>query len=395
MQPHLFNEVKKALTSLYSDHLQGHALARVNKLAGLVSGMITKKSCHLNALGSGIVEDINDASRETSAKRFVENGHTTYKVHFLPYLMVLLQSIIGKMSNIRQKNGTNHGLVFVMDGSQMGSKHVALMLCLVYQKRAIPICWVVRKGKKGHFPAEMHVALVQKAADILRPLLKNCPAFVNKEHHAAMPITLLGDGEFDSVDLQTICRTTLKWNYVFRTASDTLLYENGEQDSFQPKNIALTKGETFEFVPSLDFSATRFQDVHFLYWHDVGIHDKPIYLISNYDDPFDIIFYYKQRFSIETMFKDLKSRGFNLHETRLTKINALFNLIMIAALGYCLLFSLGERNKDHPDRKKVLRPHKNKPKATKVELSIFSFGIKLLQYFLDFDKPFVLSFQIE
>jgi hypothetical protein len=395
MKKNLFNSIKKSLISLHPKGLQGHALTRITKLTGLVSGMIDKKSCHLNALGSGIPKDINDASRESAAKRFVENKHTDYKIHFLPYLAALIVSLICKISKKASESATNHGLVFVIDGSQMGSHYVALMLCLVYQKRAIPICWVVKAGKKGHFPTDMHLELVKKAASILRPIFENCAEFGKNDHRAAMPVTLLGDGEFDSAELQQLCRGELGWNYVFRTASDTLLYESETDHRFQPKDIVLGKDESFEFLPNVDFSAVRLPDVHFLYWHEVDFHEKPIYLVSNYEDPFDIIFFYKQRFAIETMFKDLKSRGFNLHETRLTKAAAIFNLILIAALGYCLLFTFGEQNNDHPFRKKVLRPHKNKVDGKLSELSIFSFGLKLLEYLLDFDKPFELSFKLE
>jgi Transposase DDE domain len=395
MQEHLFNKIEKALLSLHGKGLQGHALTRVKQLTGLICGMISTKSCHLHALGSGMIQDINHASRETAAKRFVENQHTAYHLHFLPYISVLLAAIIGKISKNAAQNATNHGLVFVIDGSQIGNKHVALMLGLVYEKRCIPICWVVKEGKKGHFSTDMHLELVRKVAVLLQPLFDSCAEFGKNANGPAMPITLLGDGEFDSADLQQLCRKELKWNYVFRTASDSLLYDTENDQCFQPKDIRLPKKEVFQSFTSVDFSAARLPDVHFLYWHEVTIHEKPIFLVSNYDDPFDIIFFYRQRFAIETVFKDLKSRGFNLHQTRLTKIVAIFNLILIAALGYCLLWTFGQQNKHHPDKKKVLRPHKNKPDGKSIELSIFSFGRLLFQYLLNKHKPFDFSFKLE
>ena len=85
MKNTLFTEVKKALISLQPEGIQGHALTRVNTLTALVSGMIDKRSAHLNALGSGLLQDINDASRESAAKRFVENKYTDYNLHYLPY----------------------------------------------------------------------------------------------------------------------------------------------------------------------------------------------------------------------------------------------------------------------------------------------------------------------
>jgi Transposase DDE domain len=370
MSKNLFKQVQKALISLQPKDIQGHALKRVITLTAFVSGMIRSQSCHLNALGSGLPQDINDASREAAAKRFVENKHTTYSEHYLPYLKPLLASIIAKTD-------PKQGIVLVIDGSQMGSGHVTLMVSIFYNNRSIPIFWLVKEGKKGHFPTQMHVDIIKKVAAILKPI-------VPKD----MPITLLGDGEFDSVDLQQLCRHELFWHYVFRTACDTPFYEN--DDLFKPQSIILDKKETFVFIPSVDFSNKKYPDVHFLYWHDRNIYDDPLYLVSSYDDPFDIIYFYKKRFSIETLFKDLKSRGFNLHKNRLTKAFAVFNLILIAALGFCLLIAFGQKNKDNPLKNKVLRIHK----VNKNELSVFSYGFKLLKYLLRYNRYFSLQFAL-
>jgi hypothetical protein len=371
MSKNLFKQVQKALISLQPKGIQGHALKRLISLTAFVSGMIDTESCHLNALGSGLPQDIDDASRESAAKRFVENKHTTYSEHYLPYLKPLLASI-------SLKTNPKEGLSFTIDGSQMGSGHVALMVSIFYKKRSIPIFWLVREGKKGHFPTDMHLEIIKKVAQIIHPIVGH-----------DMPITLLGDGEFDSVELQELCRQELSWNYVFRTACDTPLYEN--DDLFKPKTIVLDKNETILFIPSVDFSHKKFPDVHFLYWHDRNIYDDPLFLVSSYDDPFDIIYFYKKRFSIETLFKDLKSRGFNLHKNRLTKAFAVFNLIMIAALGFCLIFAFGQTNESNSLKNKVLRIHK----ICKQELSIFSYGFKLLKYLLKHNKKFSFQFNLE
>ncbi len=371
MSKNLFKKIEKALISLQPKGIKGHALKRVTTLTAMVKGMIDKQSCHLNALGSGLENDINDASREIAAKRFVENKYTDYKLHYLPYLSQLLVTLVANAS-------LENGISFVIDGSQMGKNYVALMLSVVYKKRSIPLFWVVKKGKKGHFPTEMHIDLIKQAANILKPLLsKN------------VPITLLGDGEFDSVDLQTLCRKELNWNYIFRTANDSILHEN--DDFFQPKSLEMAKNETFVFIPSVDFSKEKYPDVHFLYWHDKTVYDDPLFLISSYDDPFVIIFYYKQRFAIETLFKDLKSRGFNLHKNRLTKAFALCNLILIAALGYCLIFVFGQNNANNKLKAKVLRIHK----IEKNEISIFSYGLKLLKYLIRYNRYFSFKLALQ
>ena len=90
--------------------------------------------------------------------------------------------------------------------------------------------------------------------------------------------------------------------------SNRILYEN--EDLFKPRYTPIAKGKTYLLTPSVDFSKSKFPDVNFSYWHHPDYID-PIFLISNLDNPLVIMDYYRVRFSIETMFKDLKSRGFN------------------------------------------------------------------------------------
>ena len=359
MPSSLYGNIQKSLSEL-SPHLpQGHALKRLNSLSALISGMITKGKSHLSKIGSGLPQEIHSLSQEIHAKRFLENKYTDYKVHYLPYLPALLSSFNQDEAFLMKKQD----LKLVIDGSQMGSKFVVLMLSVVVGKRAIPIFWVVKKGKKGHFPSQMHV-------DVVRSSVENLRSFLNPKSI----ITLLGDGEFDSVELQKCCQHELQIDYVLRTASDSLMYENG--DGFQPKNIKLDSQTDTLFIPAIEFTKEKFKTVHFLYWFDQKVYDKPLFLISTFDNAPDIMEAYKQRFSIETLFKDFKSRGFNLHQNRLQKENAVNNLIMVAALAFCFLMNFGKENQDNSLKIKVQRVDKNVN-------SIFSFAILLLQYAIE------------
>lgn len=124
-----------------------------------------------------------------------------------------------------------------------------------------------------------------------------------------------------------------------------------------------------------------------LYWHDAKKYKDPLFLISNLDDPFLIMAAYQKRFTIETMFKDFKTRGFNVHKNRLTKIIAINNLIMIAALAFCLIMNFGEQNQHNPLKDRIQRNDKN-------TYSLFSFALNLLHYCLFNAEEFSFSFQV-
>lgn len=363
-----FSQVKDSLKSLYPQELRGHALSRLNSLCGLITGMILKKSSHLPDLGSGLPQDIDMASSTTHAKRLLSNKWVDANIYYLPFLTIFLKHYMHKVV-------VNNEVKLAIDGSQMGSKHVALVISLVWENRSIPICWLVRKGKKGHFPEEMHLDIVKQAAEILKGILP-----------PKTKVVLLGDGEFDSVALQKLCRKTLSWNYVFRTSCDAIMYENG--DEFQAKGTTVFKRSQFFFLSGVSFSKAKFPDVSFLHWHHPDYTD-PIYLISTFDNPFDMQYYYKFRFAIETMFKDLKSRGFNLHKTRLSTAFDISNLLIIGSLSFCFIMGLGTEYQDSPVRKKV-QEKKNGQK----QLSVFSYGLKLFHHFIEKQIDFVFSLTI-
>ncbi len=329
--------------------------------------MIRKNSCHMADIGSGLPENIDAFSKETAAKRFVENKWVDYETHYLPFLTKFLGAVLSLFafqSEIR----------IVIDGSQTGKDHATLMFSLVCFGRGVPLCWFTKKGAKGHFSEQDHLDLFERVRQLLQPLLPQ-----------GMAVTLLGDGEFDGIALQKNC-LACGWNYVLRTACDTILHEDGER--FQPKEVTPPCGENCLFIEQVEFTAQRFRYVNFVCWHDRQKHQEPIYLVSNFDEPGDIIERYAQRFSIECLFKDLKSGSFNLHKTRLKSAFSISNLIIVAALAFIMLLCLGLEFEHSPLRKKVQRLRKDH----KV-LSIFAFACKLIGYLIDHDIAFGFSFQ--
>ena len=362
----LYKSVQTKLFSLGSEP-KGHALKRLNNLSGFVCGMIRKGNSNLPDVGSGLPQDINANSKTISAKRFVSNKHTDFNIHFLPFLKPFLQGIL-TFSSMKT------GIYIVIDGSQIGKDNGALMISLVWRKRGIPICWITKSGGKGHFKSEDHELVLKQAIEILEPILPK-----------KLPVTLLGDGEFDGIGLQQLC-LSVKWNYVLRTAKNTIFYEN--DDRFQAKSLELEDKQNLLFIPQIEFTKERFKYVNFVYWHDKSKYEEPILLISNLLCPYTIITDYTFRYSIECLFKDLKSTSFNLHKTRLKKPEEVKNLIIIAALAFLLLTVLAIQYDEPAYRKKVQRV-RNDQKV----LSFFSFAFKLVDYFIEYQRDFQFSFQ--
>lgn len=356
MKRKIYGKILQKLLSLYPKGLKGHRLKRLKKLAGLICGLLRKKRCSMSAVGSGLPQQISAYSKEKACKDFLDNAWNDYQTHYIPYMQHFLPLFIGHLN-------ASSPIHIVIDGSQMGNDHVALMISMVYKHRSIPLAWIVKKGGKGHFTNQMHVELMEQFYRQLGGLLPN-----------DRQVILLGDGEFDSIELQDFCKQVC-WDYVCRTAFNTVMYEEGER--FQPQLLALQQGADHLFIPNVDFTHQRYQNVNFLYWHDPK-YENPIPLISNLDEVKQIMEAYDKRYAIECLFKDVKSTSFNIHKTRLQSALAISNLIMLAAFAFTLLLKLAIKYDSKQCRRLI---HRDRPDRT--VCSIFFFALELLDYFLE------------
>ena len=89
----------------------------------------------------------------------------------------------------------------MIDGSVGGCGGIALMIHVVYKGRALPLCWMVRQGKKGHCAEDLHIALVEQVQEMVPP---------------GASVGRLGDGAFDGTGLQQTLAEA-DWLYVCRT----------------------------------------------------------------------------------------------------------------------------------------------------------------------------------
>ena len=238
------------------------------------------------------------------------------------------------------------------------------MLSVQYRGRALPLGWMVVKGKKGHFSQEKHIQLVSAVQQLLP---------------AGADVIFLGDGEFDGVKLQETL-DKFGWKYACRTASNTILYD-GEEFSFQ--DLVLQPGMCLS-VEDVSFTRQRYGPVLAVAWWRKD-YQEPLYLVSNLALMEEVCHWYKKRFRIETFFSDQKSRGFHLHKSHLSDPKRLAKLMIAACLAYIWIVYLGV----HAIQKNYL-PFIHR--TDRCDLSLFQLGLRLLEYLLDFNQHIPVSF---
>lgn len=334
----------------------GRMMQRVQVLAGFISGIVGSQSTHSReaAKHSGLGAKV--ASREKRLSRWYQNDQVRHDLDYLPYLQEVLDALAGL------------ALPLAIDGSEIGHGCMVLMVSLLYNNRAIPLIWTVFNRSKGHASAAEHIQLLE----LVRPLLP-----------PASEIIFLGDGEFDSVELQTYLQAILHWQYVCRTAKNTQICLDGEWTALDALPIAPNPCLTLDEVL---FTAQAYGPVQIVLRWEAQYAD-PLYLVTNLELGEEACYWYQQRMRIETFFSDQKSRGFHLHKSHISDPVRLARLLIAACLAYVWMIYLGTQAHLHQWIPLLHR-------ADRCDLSLFQLGLDLLHHFLEEDLDLLVDFTL-
>jgi hypothetical protein len=355
-----YRAIRDAILQGYPGQPQGQRARHLVTLAALISGIVASKSAQLPKIASQVPNGTKPESRVKRFARWMDNDTITAQWYFIPYAEVLLTHLALQT------------LVLVIDGSVVGRECVALMLHVVYKGRALPLAWQVRKGKKGHFPEAMHIALVEQVQEWI-PL--------------GASVVLLGDGEFDGTGLQhTLAEAG--WSYVCRTGCHMTASWQGETFRLDTLGTCIKPGRLVAFS-EVRFTEAAYGPIMLICCWAQGYHD-PLYLVTNMTVAEEACRVYAKRFRIETFFSDQKSRGFHLQKSHIADATRLARLLIATCLAYIWIVYLGALCTQNGWINIIHR-------GDRCDLSLFQLGLRLLDYVLNegFTIPVAFSISIE
>jgi len=350
-----YRAIRQAIVQLYPTEPTGRLIQSLQVMAMFINGIVASKRTHTRDVAKKTPTGAKVTSREKQLSRWYQNERVTYELYMLPFVQELLAGFHCQT------------LVLAIDGSEVGRNCVTLMVSLIYQKRAIPLLWVVRTGSKGHFPADIHI-------ELLTELQKLLPA--------GGSVVLLGDGEFDSIELQTFLQDA-GWDYVCRTAKNTQVCLDGEWQSLD--QVELWPGSCLPLYDAL-FTRQAYGPVLVILWWRKG-YKEPIYLVTNLPVMEEACHWYRKRMRIETFFSDQKSRGFNLHKSHISDPQRLARLMIAACFAYIWLIYLGVLCTQDGLVKHIHR-------SDRCDLSLFQLGMDLMEHCLNENLPIPVDFRL-
>src|SRR5262245_59635847 len=352
-----YRAIHHALAQGYPTSSLGNFARHLNTLAALISGIVGSKSTQLPHIAMKIPDGTKPESRVRRFARWCDHTPILEEVYFLPYAEVLLRHLALETVGL------------VMDGSSVGRGCPALMIHVVYKGRALPLAWRVRHAPKGHFPAELPIALVELISGLIP---------------AGTQVVLLGDGEFDGTRLQQTVQQA-GWSYACRTAMSTVAMWEGETFRLDALGSCLKPGRLVE-LQEVYCTREAYGPMMVLCCWAKGYHE-PLYLVSNMMTAEEACRWYEKRFRIETFFSDQKSRGFHLHKSHISDPQRLSRLLIAACLAYIWIIYLGSIGAKDRWRQLI---HRRK----RCDLSLFQLGLRLLEYFLNEEMPIPVQFHV-
>jgi hypothetical protein len=352
-----YRAIRTALIQAYPVQPTGNFARHLQTLAALISGIVGSKSTHLPHMATKVPDGTKPESRSKRFARWLDNDRILEEMYFLPYAETLLTHLALET------------LVLVMDGSVVGRGCAALMIHVLYKGRALPLAWRVRQGPKGHFPEELHIALVE--------LMSACIP-------AGTQVVFLGDGEFDGTALQATL-TEAGWSYACRTAVSTKATWEGETFRLDTLGACLKPGRLIE-LQEVYFTRDAYGPIMLLCCWAEG-YQEPLYLVSNLATAEEACRFYQKRFRIETFFSDQKSRGFHLHKSHISDPQRLARLLIAACLAYIWIVYLGSVCEREGWISIIHR-------MQRCDLSLFQLGMRLLEYFLNEELSIPVQFYV-
>ena len=351
----VYTKVLKTIKQLVTDQHPGHVVT----LAMMIAGIVMSKKAQLSEMSSEIPTAAKDKSIEMRLRRWVKHDRIDGEMIYLPFARQLLNVL------------SEQELVLVMDGSQAGRGCMVLMVGVVYKKRALPIAWLVYKGKKGHTTAKRHIEALEKVKALLPETAK---------------VILLGDAEYDTTEMLLWVQENTLWSYVLRTSPQicvtTTLGEHAIGDT------ALERNQVVQYL-NIGFTQSVALETNLVGWWS-NKYEKPIYLITNLTSKYLTCRHYQRRYRIETFFSDQKSRGFNIHKSHLSDPARVSRLLVAACLAYIWMILQGLQVIAENKSGCIDRTERN-------DKSLFRLGLDWIRHCLKRDLEFqpMFWFQLE
>jgi hypothetical protein len=314
-------EIADSINSELKRRLPNQRKTQRTKLALLVATMLDVRSANLMDLAAGLPRE---ADRTDMRYQWI--------TRLLGNPLVISDEIMEPFSRevLERAAASDEPLTLILDQSKVSDRHQVLMLALRCGERALPLAWRVEAGAIGF---ETQKALL----DAVAPWLP-----------AQAKVRLMGDRFYGTADLIGWCQERT-WDYRLRLKGNLVVF-----DGTGKTTTGKCAKDRVHYLENVELTGRRAR-THIGIIQDPG-HAEPWIIAMSEQPGYLRTLEYSQRWGIEPMFSDFKSRGFGIENTQLRYADRLDRLILVMALALYVAVSTGQWDAVHhatPSEKKA------------------------------------------
>jgi Transposase DDE domain len=311
-------------------HLPDGIDSQLDSLSLAIVGVVQSMSSQLAKIARAMPLDTTARAKEQRLRRLLDNARLTQTAHYQPIVKPALHGL------------AHQRVQLLIDRVLISDLHNILVVSVGFRRRSIPLAWKALAHRGSSNLADQQ-GLIQEAVALLPP---------------AVRISVHGDSEFRSQELFAWLRTH---HY------DAMLGVDGRLWVYASVAAADAGQPLADWVPPLPPQTQtgckrRHRPSPVTYLADVyvvkALRNGPVNIIAWWErDANGTMVLHavmtnlratprtkalgKRRMWIETVFRDWQSGGFHLDETGLTDRDRLARLLIVLALAYLWLVSIG------------------------------------------------------
>jgi hypothetical protein len=335
------------LISVLQEHFRGDLnLARVKLICLFIMALCKIKTINYDRLASGFDTSVNKNSSYRRIQRFMKEFDFPMRI-----VSFLIFNLLPQKKN----------LVLVLDRTnwKFGKQNInILMLGVSYKNIAFPLMFKML-DKQGNSDMHERIALLTQYFDWFGKDTIDC-LIADRE--------FVGDKWLDFLNANKI-------RYYIRIRNNFKIYSYQKQATIKAFWLFshLKMGEFNHYPKIVELHG---QKCYLSGCKTLDRTGKPEYLILvSFNQSEQALAYYKQRWQIETLFKGLKTSGFNIEDTHVTDLERLQKLFSLTIIAFIWCYKIG----DYLDENiKAIEIKKHGRRA----ISVFKYGLDYLSKYL-------------
>jgi hypothetical protein len=318
--------------------------ARVKFIVLLMTALIKVQSVNYQRIAQGIDNEVEVSSSLRRIQRFFASFDLNSDL--IARLLHKLLPIQGKLQLSLDRTNWKFGAININ----------ILALGVIYNGVALPILWTFLGNKRGNSDQKERKDLLER---YFRLFGSQNIDFLTADRE------FIGDDWWDFLLFHRI-------RFFIRIRNNMQVYVRGKgmvKAYWLFNHFALGNAYCYPKIVQIGTNWVYLSGLKFI--NDKGKLEFLIVASTSTNDNCIALTEYRKRWQIETMFKALKSSGFNLEDTHLTDYQRLNKLLLITALAFVWAYKVGIYRNDN------IKPIEIK-KHGRMAKSFFSYGLEFL-----------------